>query len=90
MPRYRYLCESCDAEKMIFHLYNEDINLDCEACGSTNALQKMVNVPHYNTKERQRMDKQPVGQLTKEYIEENREILEREKQKAKEEVYESP
>ena len=87
MPRYRYRCSNCDDEKVIFHRFNEVPSLDCSICLSENTLQKVVGKLYFKTKESNTTG-QAVGQLTKEYIEENRKILEEEKKKLRNENYE--
>ena len=87
MPRYRYRCSNCDDEKVIFHEFNEVPSLDCSICLSENTLQKVVGKLYFKTKESNTTG-QAVGQLTKEYIEENRKILEEEKKKLRNENYE--
>ena len=88
MPRYRYLCDVCSNEQMAFHLYNEQPDLKCNKCESVNSLEKMVTSPMYFKARTEAEDKE-VGEVTREYIEKNREVLEEEKLKAKEQVYES-
>jgi hypothetical protein len=87
MPRYRYACKICNSEQIKSHLYDEAVDLYCEKCDSTDTLQKILGNPYYKIKE-DHSKENSVGQLTKEYIEENRIILEKEKKRVKEETYE--
>jgi putative FmdB family regulatory protein len=87
MPRYRYLCSNCDSEKVLFHAFDETPPLSCDVCLSENTLKKTIGTLHFKTKENT-VDGKAVGQLTKEYIEENRKILEEEKKKIRNENYE--
>ena len=87
MPRYRYRCNNCDDEKVLFHGFDETPPLSCANCLSENTLQKVVGTLHFKTKEKTSTG-QAVGQLTKDYIEENRKILEEEKKKLRNENYE--
>ena len=87
MPRYRYRCNSCDDEKVLFHGFDEAPLLSCSSCLSENTLEKVVGKLYFKTKE-DKTNGQAVGQLTKEYIEKNRKILEEEKQKLRNENYE--
>jgi|TARA_R110002012_G_scaffold320261_3_gene543005 putative FmdB family regulatory protein len=87
MPRYRYRCTSCDDERVVFHSFDETPSLSCESCLSEDALQKVIGNLYFKTKEAG-VNKQAVGQLTKQYIEENKKILEEEKKKARNEKYE--
>ena len=86
MPRYRYVCSACESEKMIFHLFGEEIDRNCEECEAEESLQRALTSPTYALHASQNTPK--VGAITKENIEKNREILEEEKRKAKETTYE--
>jgi len=87
MPRYRYQCTNCGDESVMLHSYDEVPNLDCNVCMTENSLKKLMGTLYFQTKEYSDK-KQSTGQLTKEYIEENRKILEEEKRKARNETYE--
>ena len=87
MPRYRYRCNNCDDERVLFHGFDETPSLNCFNCLSENTLQKVVGNLYFETKENTNTG-QVVGQLTKEYIEENRKVLEEEKKKLRNENYE--
>jgi hypothetical protein len=79
----------CHTEETVFHGISETHTL-CSACDSEDAMLKLFTnsfaikkkqtVPHASN--------QKVGELTKEYIEENRSILQEEIEKAKKETYE--
>tara|TARA_R100000664_G_scaffold34178_1_gene54701 strand:- start:668 stop:937 length:270 start_codon:yes stop_codon:yes gene_type:complete len=84
MPRYRYVCEVCDNDQVAFHLYDESPLINCNECDSIEPLVKSITTPSYITK---KTGPVKVGDITREYIEKNREILEEEKLKAKEEEY---
>ena len=84
MPRYRYLCAACNTERTITHLFAEIIE-DCELCGEKECMTKLLSKPLYrDPKKNSNIDTKKVGDLTKEYIEQNREILNTMKEKAKE------
>jgi putative FmdB family regulatory protein len=87
MPRYRYRCSNCDDEKVVFHAFDETPPLSCSNCLSENTLQKVIGTLYFKSKENTATG-QAVGQLTKDYIEENRRILEDEKKKLRNENYE--
>jgi|TARA_R110000824_G_scaffold195409_2_gene378185 predicted nucleic acid-binding Zn ribbon protein len=86
MPRYRYVCGTCDDEKIIFHLFGESIDLNCHICETLDGLERSLTSPTYlmSTPEQATT----VGAVTEEYIEKNREVLEEERRKAKESTYE--
>mgnify|MGYP003951685339 CR=1 FL=1 len=87
MPRYRYRCESCDTTQMIFHAMRDVLHL-CPLCGMENQMKKLLTTPsiHVDTAPDTEVE---VGELTKEYIEANREILKQQKTEAKKRNYES-
>lgn len=88
MPRYRYLCEACDTHRTIVHLYTEVIE-DCELCGEKACMKKMLSKPLYpDVKKGVHKNTIKVGDLTKEYIEQNRDILNTMKEEAKEKTHE--
>ena len=88
MPRYRYACKTCNSEQIKSHLYDEVIDLDCEKCDSIDTLQKIIGNPYYKIKE-DHSKENSVGQLTEEYIKENRKVLEQQKKEAKQKTYDS-
>lgn len=85
MPRYCYYCESCDKEFMIFHRINE-VLVDCKECNSKQTLRKMISKPlivKHTSKEKE----QVAGELTQEYIQSNRDILQKQKKELKGKEY---
>jgi len=86
VPRYNYKCCMCSAESIIFHMIDEAAGA-CPVCSSTGTIVRQLTKPLYAKKEK--ISKRKTGELTEEYIELNKEILEEQKQKAEEEVYES-
>ena len=70
---------------MVFHMISETID-NCDECNGVDTMQKLVSTPHI--KKEAVLEKDKVGEITKEHIEANREILEQQKQEAKEENYE--
>ena len=85
MPRYKYRCSQCEISKSMLHLISETLT-DCDECGGIDTMEKLVSTPHI--KKEITLEKDKVGEITKEYIEANREVLEQQKQEAKEENYE--
>tara|TARA_R110002020_G_scaffold5922_6_gene24390 strand:- start:795 stop:1061 length:267 start_codon:yes stop_codon:yes gene_type:complete len=86
MPRYRYYCENCEQEFLIFHGINE-VAVDCRECETKQTMKKLLSTPTITNK---RVSEQEllVGSLTKEYIESNREILQTQKQELEGKEYE--
>ena len=82
MPRYRYMCHTCMTEFVAMHLYNEvqDSCIYCESSEISKLLSRTVKIEH-------KFDTQ-TGQITKEYIETNKEILEDLKKESRSENYE--
>lgn len=79
MPRYRYGCESCGEEFMAFHSISDSLE-ECQLCGAKN-IKKMVGKPVIIKKNIEAS--KATGELTKDYIEANREILKEMKEEAK-------
>jgi putative FmdB family regulatory protein len=77
MPRYRYFCESCQSDFLVFHGMSEQ-QVHCILCES-GEIRKMLTKPTFieNKKDPK------IGQLTKSYIEQNKEVLENLKEEAK-------
>jgi len=78
MPRYSYQCTKCNKITTVFHGINE-VYLNCDDCSSIQCMEKILSIP--TIKKQTTKNTKKVGDLTKEYIETNRKILEEEKQK---------
>ena len=85
MPLYRYRCQKCESDFSVFHRIKETQDT-CQKCDHKGALTKLVTRP---LKRKRGLKTTQVGDITKEHIKTNQEILEKEKKKAKEETYES-
>tara|TARA_B100000085_G_scaffold131650_1_gene119917 strand:+ start:6208 stop:6474 length:267 start_codon:yes stop_codon:yes gene_type:complete len=85
MPIYKYLCSECGEESMYMHS-SEELKFDCEKCNLTNTLSKMLNKPNI-IKSKNENKKSKVGEVTKQYIEDNREILKQQKEELKKKTY---
>ena len=85
MPRYRYECTSCGDLVMVFHGIKEK-HTDCKKCSQENTMKKLLSTP-FAIKKKAASDKK-IGDITKKYIEENREILKQQKKEAKEKTHE--
>jgi putative FmdB family regulatory protein len=85
VPRYRYECQACGVELLIRHSIS-DVLSDCAECGTDNSLKKLLSKPLCIKKTTSNNTK--VGDITKKYIEDNREILEQQKKEAKGKDYE--
>ena len=83
MPLYWYECEICKKQFSAFH--RMDVKLDeCRLCEKKGTLKKLLTTP-LKQKKIQRNPK--VGDITKQHIKDNQDILEQERKKAKEEMY---
>ena len=82
MPRYRYECNSCGDLVIVFHGFEETFS-DCEKCEQKGTMQKLLSIPITIKKEIDNIFTKKIGDLTKEYIEENRKILAQQKKEAK-------
>ena len=87
MPRYNYSCENCKSAVTVIHGINEN-HTDCNECGLKNVMKKMLSVPLFIKKQNVDEADLKVGELTKEYIEANRDILKQQKEESEKETYE--
>ena len=85
MPRYQYKCSECEFLKTYFHGLNDVVEI-CEKCNKK-TMEKVLTNSFFTIKKKS-ASPEKIGELTKKYIEENREILENEKKEAKEITYE--
>ena len=76
MPRYMYFCDDCQDNFTVFHGLN-DIQNFCLMCESEN-INKMLTKPIHLKVKKDKL----TGNLTKKYIEENKEILKNLKKEA--------
>ncbi len=84
MPRYKYKCDNCDIELEVFHTLKEKVT-DCTKCEAENTLQRVLSRPFISKKKRE--SKKNIGDITKKFIEENREILTKQKEEIKSKIY---
>lgn len=84
MPRYLYECSDCLANKIVFRSINDESEIICDNC--SNIMDKTVS-KNFSTNFVQKKE-QKVCQLTKEYIEKNRKVLEQQKEEARKDTYE--
>tara|TARA_Y100000310_G_scaffold333108_1_gene409981 strand:+ start:519 stop:785 length:267 start_codon:yes stop_codon:yes gene_type:complete len=85
MPRYRYECSNCGVEIIVFHGLEETFS-DCEKCEQPNTMKKLLSRP-LTLKKPTTTSNKKIGDLTKEYIEENRKVLEQQKKEAKQKTH---
>ena len=88
MPRYNYQCDHCDDMVTIFHTIDEQYT-DCLQCGQKDKMVKLLSAPII-LKDRDILhnNDRKIGELTKEYIDENKRLLEQQKKEAKGEEHE--
>ena len=83
MPRYLYECQVCGTQETVFHGINETHTF-CSVCELDDVMQKQFTNSFVVKKDiANPKNTKKVGEVTKEYIEKNREILKTEQQKAK-------
>ena len=87
MPRYHYRCSECNIAATVIHGINET-HTQCEFCTTEDTMIKLLTKPTILRNYSQVNSEEVVGELTNDYIQKNREVLEAEKEKAKKEVYE--
>jgi len=84
MPRYKYGCENCSETKIVNHLMEEVIEPYCDKCETI----MTKNITNRFTTSMTKDKKNKIGQITKEYIEKNKEVLEQQKKEILKETYE--
>ena len=82
MPKYSYICSSCNVESIFYHSMSEKMT-DCESCGETHVLTKKPSKFSLGKQKKQ----SKVGDLVKESIREFKQDLEQEKEKIRNELY---
>ena len=88
MPRYLYECQACGIQVTVFHGVDES-HTRCVVCEIDDIMQKQFTNSFVVKRSKTDLKNiQKVGELTKEYIEKNREILKAEQEKAKKESHE--
>ena len=85
MPRYVYYCDSCNDHFQIRHGMR-DKQESCILCDKAGYLTKVPQMPSIKKNTEQ---KQNTGSLTKDYIEQNRELLQDMKKEARSQEYDS-
>jgi len=86
VPRYKYNCTACEEIVTIFHTLDE-IYSDCEQCGCTGSMARLLSKP-FIIKQQTDSNRTQVGELTKKYIKENRELLKQEKEELRKKTHE--
>jgi len=77
MPRYLYRCNECNEEFQELHTIKEKLT-NCKFCNSQNSL---IRVPStFMTTHKNKIPKQKPGSSVKEFIEESKEDLRRQKE----------
>ena len=79
MPRYLYACTECNISASFFHSLSESIE-DCIECDTSGSMQKMLSTPTFHRNRQNSETGLKVGELTREYIELNKEILKEERE----------
>ncbi len=82
MPRYRYQCNECQEIITVFHRIEESYE-DCNKCEQKQTMKKLLSTPFIIKTENMPDKDRPVGEITHEYIDINREILEQQKEEAR-------
>lgn len=86
MPRYVYRCESCAEHFQIRHGMSEKQE-ECIKCSSVGNLVRVPQMPNIKLDTTNTDNK--TGNLTKDFIEKNRDVLKEMKKDARGEIYDS-
>jgi Zn-finger nucleic acid-binding protein len=76
VPKYCYKCPECESEMEVRHSMTERLE-ECKLCEYQGVLMRIPQLTNIIKKEEQ--GERSTGSLVKEYIEENKKILNREK-----------
>ena len=87
MPRYNYHCSECK-EVSVYRLSMNEEPVACTICHATGSLSKTFTNNTFMFNNTATSNENKVGDITKKYIEENREILKQQIKEAKKEEYE--
>ena len=77
MPRYLYHCSECSEEYQESHSIKERLT-DCRLCNSKDSLVRVPSI--FSPTHKNRILKQKSGNIVKEFIEESKEDLKRQKE----------
>ena len=80
MPRYVYRCRKCDASFMTVHGITEDQD-HCEVCFESGCVFRIPQMPTV------KVVKEKAGHIVREYIEDTKREMKREKQSLKQKEY---
>ena len=84
MPRYVYFCSLCASHFQVRHGMKE-MQETCQLCSESGHLTRVPQMPMI--KKEKAINNNSVGNVTKEYIEENRELLRDMKKEARSQEY---
>ena len=79
MPIYKYECQECGKINTFMHAYDE-VRVDCEHCMEKDSLKRILARPIIQKNKNLNKKNSSVGEITKKFIEENREILNKQKE----------
>tara|TARA_R100001079_G_C4314393_1_gene96445 strand:+ start:145 stop:408 length:264 start_codon:yes stop_codon:yes gene_type:complete len=82
VPKYYYHCNNCGEDFFVYHLMSE-VQEECTLC-SLPGVSKLLTKPLHFDKNTKR---QATGDITKQYIEDNKKLLDDMKREVKEKVY---
>jgi putative FmdB family regulatory protein len=86
VPIYKYRCTACEHILTAMHP-SKELKTDCEKCERTGTLIKLLNKVYVNKDSSLETTPPDTGELTKKFIEENREVLKQQKREVKERSY---
>ena len=84
MPRYVYRCDSCDNHFQVRHGMKE-VQESCQLCLESGSLTKVPQMP--SIKKESNSKQNTVGTMTKEFIEQNKNLLSEMKADARRQTY---
>ena len=85
MPRYTYRCQDCEIVFQVVHSIKEKLE-DCEECQTEGVLQRIPSIPLILKKNENEEGRKP-GSLVKEFIEDAKGELKKDKTELSKQVY---
>jgi|TARA_A100001011_G_C13898507_1_gene670038 putative FmdB family regulatory protein len=82
MPKYYYHCNNCHGDFFVYHLMSE-VQEECILCSLTDVSKLLTKPLFFDIKNQ----KSKTGEITKQYIEDNKKILDDMKKQAKTDDY---
>ncbi len=82
MPKYYYHCHNCHSDFYVYHMMSE-VQEECTSCMLPGVSKLLTKPLHFDSKTKKAL----TGDITKQYIEDNKKLLDDMKKEVKEKAY---